>query len=167
MAFLTANRKRSLTGALTGVGLGIVVFGLLDALLPEASRDGALVAAFLVPGAVVFGLTLAVAFGRFSTQAFDPLTQLEGRYLQVTSRALSNSVEQGLAFALSGAALAIAGGPAWHGTVVALALTFGIARVAFWLGYLVTTFGRAPGMAATMLLNLATVVLAVYAVIVG
>jgi len=40
-------------------------------------------------------------------------------------------------------------------------------RLAFWLGYLAGTFARAPGMAATMVVNLATILLAVGAGLVG
>jgi len=160
MRLLTAQQQRSLGGAVAGVIVGAVVFALVQAALPPVGRAAALAAALLAPAIVVFGLTLAVAFGRFLTQAFDPLTQRESRYLQVTQRALTNSLEQGVVFALAAAALALAGGPAWHSGVVALAVTFALARLAFWLGYLAGTFGRAPGMAATMAVNLATLLAA-------
>ncbi len=160
MPFLTAQRKRSLGGAVAGVAVGAVVFALGLAALPAIGRTAALAAALLAPAVVVFGLTLAVAFGRFLTQTFDPLSQAEGRYIQVSQRALGNSVEQAVVFAPTATALALTGGSAWHATVVALAVTFALARLAFWLGYLAGTFGRAPGMAATMAVNLATLLAA-------
>jgi hypothetical protein len=167
MAFMTADRKKSLYGALSGVGAGLFLFMVLLAAVGQPTQDTALAAVLLIPGLIVFILTLGVAGGRFFTQAFDPLKKgQETRYLQITLRALGNSAEQGLAFATMGSALVLAGDAWANGFAMALALTFGVARLAFWFGYLRTMFGRAPGMAATMVINLVTAILAVAAILV-
>lgn len=166
MAFLTPDRRRSLFGALSGCLAALFVFIVLLAAVGEPSRDSALAVVLLIPGLVVFLLTLAVAGGRFLTQTFDPLKAgQENRYMQITQRALGNSAEQGLAFAGMAVALVLAGDAWSNGFAMALALTFGAARVAFWVGYLRSLFGRAPGMAATMMINVVAGILAISVVV--
>lgn len=164
--WLTPSRKASLAGSLGGVLGGLVLFGVLWRALTGIDAPSARALVLLVPAVVVFGLSLAVAFGRFVTQTFDPLSaSATGRYLPVTQRALTNSLEQGIVFALAGTVI-VRAGAAWAPPVAgALALTFLAARVVFWLGYLRSTFGRAPGMAVTMLLNAAVLGLAVVALV--
>ena len=56
-----------------------------------------------------------------------------------------------------------AGGPAARmAPIVALAWVFALARLAFWIGYLAATRLRAPGMAATFAVNLATLISAIW-----
>lgn len=163
--FLTADRKRSLAGSAMGVAGAVALAVAAWRFGGGVSREAVEAVVLLAPAFTVFALTLAVALGRFVTATFDPVAgpSAGGRYLPVTQRALTNTLEQGVVFAASGVVLANAA-PAWGGRVaVALAITFVVARAAFWLGYLRSTFGRAPGMAATMLVNGATLALAVTA----
>jgi hypothetical protein len=164
--WFTPGRKASLAGSLWGALGGLVLFGVLWRGLAGVNQTVAQALVLLVPALVVFGLSLAVAFGRFITQTFDPLspTSTANRYLPVTQRALTNSLEQGLVFMAAGTVL-VRTDTAWAPTAgVALAVTFGAARVVFWLGYLRSTFGRAPGMAVTMLVNAVVVVFAIAAI---
>jgi uncharacterized membrane protein len=164
MALLTRNRQRSVVGSIVGGLAGVAVFAAAYLGLPEVTRPTALAIVLLVPGLAVFLLTLAVAFGRFATERFDPLSNAkDGRYMRVSARALGNTVEQGVAFAALASAMLVAAAPWAPSVAVALAVTFGLARVAFWIGYLRGTFARGPGMAATMLVNLAAAVGAVAA----
>lgn len=163
--WLTSGRKRSLAGSLGGALGGAAVFSAGWRATAGIDAGSAQALVMLVPAVVVFGLSLAVALGRFVTRTFDPLGDAAtGRYLPVTQRALTNSLEQGIVFLAAGTVL-VRAEAAWTPAVAAgLALTFLIARIVFWLGYLRSTFGRAPGMAATMLVNAAGVILAVAAV---
>lgn len=162
MDWLTADRRKSLGGGLSGVILAVVLIAGLAHLFPMPARKTAVAAAFLAPALIVFGLTLAVSAGRFLGQRFDPMNDPDSRYIAVSQRTLTNSVEQGLVFALSAGTLAWTADPIWRAAVPALAMTFVLARVAFWLGYLRGTFGRAPGMGATMATNLITAGLAMW-----
>ncbi|RDD60977.1 MAPEG family protein [Ferruginivarius sediminum] len=162
MDWLTPDRRKSLGGGILGMSVAIVLILALPGLLPTPSRETAVAAALLAPALTVFGLTLAVSAGRFGGRRFDPLTDQESRYIAVSQRSLTNSVEQGLVFALAASALAWTAGPEWLSVVPALALTFVVARLAFWLGYLKGPFIRPPGMAGTLITNLVTVALAVW-----
>ena len=160
------GRKRSLAGSLGGVAGGVVLFGLLWRGLAGIDKGAAQALVLLIPAGVVFGLSVAVAIGRFVTQTFDPLSgAATGRYLPVTQRALTNSLEQGIVVMAFGSVL-VRAGDAWAWPVAAgLAATFLAARMVFWLGYLRSTYGRAPGMAVTMLVNAAMLTLAVVALV--
>lgn len=162
MTFWTRSRRQSRNGALVGGAVSLVVFALVLWIVGTPSMKAALAAVLFVPGLVVFVLTGAVALGRFWTHRFDPLQAAapESRAFQINQRVLSNSVEQGIIFVTLGGALVLMGGAWAYSTALALAITFGLARLAFWLGYQRSTFGRSPGMAATMLTNLATLLLA-------
>ena len=166
-SFLTPARRRSLTGALAGLGVGAGLAFVFSAWIGPVARETALALALFVPGAVVFVLVLAVAAGRFLTQAFDPFADAASpsRYMAITQRALSNSMEQGVIFATAGTALVVAGGPEAGTLTAALAATYAVARLAFWLGYLHSMFGRAPGMAATLGINLVLVTAAAAAIL--
>jgi uncharacterized MAPEG superfamily protein len=147
---------------LGGIALGTAVgglgfLGLLRALPAPGDPDAALAWAVLPPALTVFVLTVAVGGGRFLAPGIDPTAGRDGRFVQVTNRALANSVEQGVVFALAGIALLALGTPATRAALPAFGLSFVAARLAFWLGYLHDPLWRAPGMAVTFQLNLALI----------
>jgi len=74
---------------------------------------------------------------------------------------LTNTVEQLAGFAPSLLALAAGVAPGWMRHVVATGLTFAVARLVFWAGYLQGPATRAPGMAATFAVNVATLLAAI------
>jgi uncharacterized membrane protein YecN with MAPEG domain len=96
------------------------------------------------------------------SRAIDPLAGVDSRFLQVNQRALTNTVEQLAGFVPALIALAAAAPPAWMPGVVALGVVFAVARLVFWGGYLIGPLLRAPGMAATFAVNVATFVTAVW-----
>ena len=79
----------------------------------------------------------------------------------MNQRALANTVEQLAAFAPALLAVAARAPAGWMPSVVAAGLVFGLARLAFWGGYMVGPLGRSPGMAATYAINVVTLVSAV------
>ncbi|WP_019015000.1 MAPEG family protein [Elioraea tepidiphila] len=156
-----ASGARLLSVGGSGIGLGIAaaLFVALDWLLPPiaaastADRLG-LAALALLPGALVLALMIgAQMLLRFATGAFDPIAGSDSRALIRTQRAITNTVEQLAVFAPAMLALAAAGAP-MRG-VAALGVVFGVARLAFWLGYAIHPLARAPGMAATGACSLA------------
>ena len=161
-----------------GISLLLGVCGAIAALLawqvtvplipadPAASsmavRLGKASAALLPGVAVLAAMLLAQMAGRFATAAFDPLGGRETRFLQVNQRVISNTVEQLAVFAPALLALA-AGAPAARlPEVLALGIVFALARLLFWGGYLAATVARAPGMAASLVTTLATLLAAAW-----
>jgi uncharacterized membrane protein YecN with MAPEG domain len=140
-----------------------VLAGILvvDPVTGTAERIGFACAA-LLPGVLVLDLMIALQMlMRARTRAVDPLAGVDNRFLQVNQRALTNTVEQIAGFVPALLALAAGAPPGWVPGVVALGLVFGVARLVFWGGYLMGPLLRAPGMAATFAVNLATFAAAV------
>lgn len=150
-----------------GAVLALLAWQGLAALMPSGT-DGASMAvrlgqgsAALLPGAAVLAAMVAVQMGaRFVLGVFDPLAGHETRFLRRNQRIISNTVEQMAIFAPSLLALA-AGAPGERmAEVTALGFVFALARLAFWAGYLAAPVTRAPGMAATIVTSIATLLAA-------
>lgn len=118
----------------------------------------------LLPGAIVLWLMIVTQMAaRILSGRFNPTEGRDNFFLLTNQRAIGNTVEQSLCFYPALLALA-AGVSAPHmPQVIALALIFAAARLAFWLGYLVRPVLRAPGMAATLATVTATIAGAVWA----
>jgi uncharacterized membrane protein YecN with MAPEG domain len=139
---------------------GIIVVAALGG---TAGRIGFACVA-LLPGVLVLNLMIATQMlVRAVSRTVDPLAGADGRFLQVNQRALTNTVEQLAGFAPALAAFAAAAPPERMADVLALGIVFGIARLVFWGGYLLGPLLRAPGMAATFAVNVATFGAAVWA----
>jgi uncharacterized membrane protein YecN with MAPEG domain len=150
-----------------GIAGAFVLWRVLAAILAvnpaaaTAERLGMACAA-LLPGVLVLNLMIALQMlGRVWSRAIDPLAGVDNRFLQVNQRALTNTVEQLAGFVPALIALAAAAPPAWMPGVVALGVVFAVARLVFWGGYLMDPLLRAPGMAATFAVNVATFATAV------
>jgi uncharacterized membrane protein YecN with MAPEG domain len=158
---------RALLGSALGLSGAFILWEMLrrvvttDPAADTATRLG-LACAALLPAVCVLLLIVAVQMGlRMVTRAIDPLAGQDGRLLQVNQRALANTVEQLTAFAPALLAVAARAPAGWMPSVVAAGLVFGLARLAFWGGYMVGPLGRSPGMAATYAINVVTLVSAV------
>lgn len=166
MRLLNRNRLRAIAGSLVGAVGGIGLAAALWPVLVDTGDSVARALVLLVPAGVVFALSLGVALSRFITQVVDPLANTATpRPMGVIQRTLTNSLEQGFVFAAAGAALLSTNAPWAPGAAAVLAVTFGLGRVAFLLGYLHSTFGRGPGMAATFLANAGAIGLTVYGLV--
>ena len=119
--------------------------------------------AALLPGVLVLNLMIALQMlGAGMEQGDRSAGPRRQSLLQVNQRALTNTVEQLAGFVPALIALAAAAPPAWMPGVVALGVVFAVARLVFWGGYLIGPLLRAPGMAATVAVNVATFVTAVW-----
>ncbi len=163
-------RRNAMALGAAGVVGAALVWWLLAARLPAGAARAdpasriALGAASLLPGVVVLAaMLLAQMVVRFATGTFDPTLGQDGRFLVVNQRVITNTVEQTVCFAPAILALSAAAAPWRMGMVVALGLTFALARIVFWLGYLRAPLLRAPGMAATGTVNLAALAAAAWA----
>jgi uncharacterized membrane protein YecN with MAPEG domain len=164
------DRTRSLLLGGAGVAVALLIWWVLVVLLPgdgaranQASRI-ALGAASLLPAAgVLLAMLLVQMAARFIAGTFDPTLGRDSRLLVVNQRVITNTVEQMACFVPAMLALSVATRPDRMGMVVALGLTFALARIAFWIGYLTAPLFRAPGMAATFVLNVMAFAGAVWA----
>jgi hypothetical protein len=150
-----------------GIAAALVVWLLLSRVIPAnpaatlPERIG-LAFASLLPAVCVLNLMIAVQMRlRVVYEAVDPLAGRDTRPLQVNQRALTNTVEQLIGFAPASLALAAGAPSAWMPMIVAAALVFALMRLVFWGGYLLDPLLRAPGMAATFAINVATTLAAI------
>jgi hypothetical protein len=144
-----------------GTLAAVLVWWAIAGVMP-AGADPAWMA--LVPAAsILFAMTLAQMTGRFAGPVLDPTAGQETRFLVVNQRVISNTVEQMGVFIPAMLVLSARAPAAWASLGVALGPVFALARLAFWAGYMVTPVGRAPGMAATIAVNVAALAGAVAA----
>ena len=149
----------SLGAALAGLAL-ILLSRLFAEATPRPLAAGFLA---LLPGvAVLAAMVLAQMAMRFVWAATDPASVDDPRPLRLGQRVISNTVEQVAIFAPALVALA-ALEVAASGTLLALGLVFALSRLLFWAGYALHPLGRAPGMGATVLVVLGTLVWAAWA----
>lgn len=125
-------------------------------------RLGAAVGALLPAAGVLAAMILAQMAARLLAGVFDPASGRETRFLALNQRVITNTVEQLVVFAIALPALAAAVAGAQLAQVLALGAVFAVARLAFWAGYLAAPTARAPGMAASMAVNAATLLAAAW-----
>jgi hypothetical protein len=161
-------RARSLLLGGAGVVAAALVFWIILLLVPPegaradpASRLALGVASLLPGAAVLLAMLLVQMAARFATGTFDPTLGRDGRLLVVNQRVISNTAEQLLCFIPALLALSVVTPPGRMAMIVALGLTFALARIAFWIGYLADPLLRAPGMAATIVVNIAVLLWAI------
>lgn len=128
-----------------------------------ATRLGAAALALLPAAAALWLMIVAQMAARMVLGIIDPVRAPDTKFLATNQRAISNTVEQLLVFAPALLALSAGAPPTAMPHILALALTFAAARLAFWLGYLARPLLRAPGMAATFATTTATLGAAVWA----
>jgi len=162
-AWLTPDRQRSLAGGAIGTGAGLLLTALLFWVSGPPAIMGAVAWALLVPAALVFLFSAATMAARTHRRAFDPLAGQEPRGVRVCARVLTNTLEQSAVFAPATVVIALNSGPALRELVPALAITFLVARLVYALGYLIAAQARAPGMGATVAVNLVALATAIAA----
>jgi uncharacterized MAPEG superfamily protein len=153
-------------GVPINVGLAVVLylwalpdFGPMDAPLERivfTLKCNALPAATMLAG------LLAVALGRGTSKAIDPLARAESRTLQIHMRYLTNTHEQLTLFFVSSLALSVFLDSATIRLVAVAAVLFFVNRFVFWLGYLRDPLLRGAGLSGTLYPILAMVVYATY-----
>ncbi len=106
-----------------------------------------------------------VARSRLRSEAIDPLVGKESRAMRVHANYLDNTMQQGLLFVLTTAALStFLDGETMRLLPIATAV-FVVGRIAFWVGYLRDPLWRAPGMAMTLVPNALMLAYTVYRVV--
>ena len=144
------------------VPLTLLAVGAAYALLPplhgleETSARLVLALRWLVVAMLPYAaVCLHISTARFFEGSHNPLAGTESERLKIHCRVMQNTLEQLVWFAICVLAFATLVGPAEARLVPILCVSFAIARVVYWWGYLrAGTLGRAPGVQLTFSLNI-------------
>jgi hypothetical protein len=161
-------------GAASGVATMIVAVWVLTDVLPMpaiadsfAERLAYALRANVVALVPLFVMIVTVANSRFLSDAIDPTRGAENASMVIDGRVVDNTLQQNFVFAVTSLALSTLV-PLQHLQVVwACAIVFVIARLAFWYGYRRHPLYRAPGMSATVYLNLGMILYVLYRLVAG
>ena len=108
----------------------------------------------IVAAVPFFIMLVTVGNSRFLSEAIDPTRHAESRSMEIDGRVADNTLQQNFVFAVASLALSTFV-PLHHLQVVwVCAIVFVIARAVFWLGSSLNPLYRAPGMSATVYMNL-------------
>lgn len=159
---MTSGQRKTLVLSALGIAVfGLFFLGLLfwfdgwPGPLPDPGERVALALKFSVlPAGFLLLVIFAVSLSRLLTGAADALNDDPPRWRAVDMRVLANTVEQTLVFLPLYLAMAMVLKAGEGALLAALPIVFVSARVMFWVGYRIGTYGRAPGMAAGMALNI-------------
>jgi hypothetical protein len=110
----------------------------------------------------LFAMVAAVGNGRFLGEAIDPTLGAEDKKMLVNGKVADNTTQQTLLFAAGLLGLAASLEPDSISVIRAAAITFVLARIAFWIGYRIHPLYRAFGFASTAYLNLGLLLAAVW-----
>ena len=105
---------------------------------------------------------MTVGNSRFLSEAIDPTLHKEDLGTQINCRVVENTLQQYLLFLIGTLALSVNLTAEQMRAIPAAALVFIVARIAFWIGYLIHPLYRAFGMAATGYLNVGILAFALW-----
>ena len=158
---MTRDQRAVAIGAASGtVTMLLLVWDLSTLIAPPAIADTAgnrLAYALhwtMLPALTFFAMIVAVGNARFSSEAIDPTLGKENQKMVVDGRVADNTTQQFLLFLVGVLTLSVSLPLARLSIIAAIAITFVIMRVAFWIGYRVKPVHRAFGFASTAYLNL-------------
>jgi hypothetical protein len=155
------EQKIVAVGAASGVAMMGVAVWVLTAVLPAPAIPDSLAERIayalrinvfaLVP---FFVMLITVGNSRFLSDAIDPTRRAESRSMEIDGRVADNTLQQNFVFAVASLALSTVVAVDVLQVVWACAIVFVVARFAFWFGYRLNPLYRAPGMSATLYMNL-------------
>lgn len=155
-------------GALLGVVAMAVGVAMLSVLIPSpdittlASRIGFALRVNVLAVLPLFVMIINIGNSRFLSAAINPLEHKETPAQEIDGRVTDNTFQQNFIFFVGTLALSTTLASEWMQVLLALAVVFVVARVAFWIGYRVHPLYRAFGMAATGYMNLGILAYALY-----
>lgn len=162
---MTNDQKIVARGAASGVAAMALIVWLLTTQIPapDIPNTSADRIAYALPWGVVAALPLffmivAVGNARFLGKAIDSTLGQEHPSMLVDGRVADNTTQQFLLFVIAMMGLAVTVPAGGLSVIPAVAITFVISRVVFWIGYRIHPLYRAPGFASTAYLNLGMIV---------
>ncbi|MFD1612720.1 MAPEG family protein [Sphingomonas tabacisoli] len=160
-AHMSNDQKAVIIGAISGIGVMIVLLWALYQALPEpsgsdemASRIGYALRWNAIAALPLFAMLAAVGNARFLSEAIDPTLGKEDRKLLINGRVTDNTLQQFALFWAGSLAMAAALPGGQVRLVGAAAIVFVVMRLAFWIGYRVRPVYRAFGFSSTAYMNL-------------
>jgi hypothetical protein len=158
---VTKEQKTVAVGAASGIIMMIVLVWAVGTYFPTPNVQDTLGdrLAYALRWSVLavlplFFMIAAVGNARFLGEAIDPTQQKEDNKLVVNGRVADNTTQQFLLFFVGITALSTVLPIEKISYVAAVAITFVVCRIAFWIGYRIHPLYRAPGFASTAYLNL-------------
>jgi len=169
---MNRDQKKVAIGAVSGVVSMITLVVFLYWLLPSIENMNEtldrIVFTFWMNAVAILPLfagIIVVGNNRFLTDAIDPLRHAENRVIEINERYLDNTLQQYLVFLVGTVALSTFLDGQSMKLIVALTVVFILARIVFWVGYRIDPLYRAPGMAATIYMNLGIILSVLYFII--
>ena len=158
---MTKDQKTVAIGAISGiVGMTLFVW-VIATYFPEPkvidSNGDRLAYAFrwsVVAVLPLFIMLANIGNARFASEAIDPTLGKESPKMIVDGRVTDNTLQQFVCFLVGICALSVSLPIERISYIPALALTFVICRIVFWVGYRIHPLYRAPGFSSTAYMNL-------------
>jgi hypothetical protein len=158
---MTKDQKTVAIGAASGViGMVLLVWAIAT-YLPETrvldSTGDRLAYAFrwsVVAVLPLFAMLVAVGNARFLSEAIDPTLGKESSKMIIDGRVADNTLQQFVCFLVGIMALSVSLPIEKISFVPAVAMTFVVCRIVFWIGYRIHPLYRAPGFSSTAYMNL-------------
>ena len=158
---MTRDQKTVAIGAASGfIGMVLLVWAIAT-YIPEPRildmNGDRLAYAFrwsVIAVLPLFFMIVAVANSRFLDEAIDPTLGKEDQKKIINGRVADNTLQQFVLFLVGITALSVSVPIERISVIPAVAITFVIARIVFWIGYRIHPLYRAAGFSSTTYMNL-------------
>jgi len=158
---MTKDQKTVAIGAASGVIIMalLVIFLSKSIAAPLISDTPGDRLGFALPWAAfgalpLFVMLAAVGNARFLSEAIDPTLGKESQAMIVNGRVADNTLQQYVLFLVGMLGLAVTLPIDRLSIVAAVAITFVVFRILFWIGYRIKPLYRAPGFSSIAYMNL-------------
>ena len=158
---MTKDQKTVAIGAVSGIAGMILLVWAIASHFPEPkvvdSNGDRLAYAFrwsVVAVLPLFIMLANVGNARFLSEAIDPTLGKESPEMIVDGRVTDNTLQQFVCFLVGICALSVSLPIERISYIPAVAITFVICRIVFWVGYRIHPLYRAPGFSSTAYMNL-------------
>ena len=158
---MTKDQKTVAIGALSGVVGMVALVWAIATYFPEPHvvDDNGDRLAYAIRWSVIavlplFFMLVAVGNERFLSEAIDPTLGKEDQKTVVNGRVADNTLQQFVLFLVGMVALACVVPLERLSIIPAVAITFVIMRIVFWIGYRIHPLYRAPGFSSVAYMNL-------------
>ena len=158
---MTNDQKKVAIGAVSGIVGMVLLVWLISTYMPQpevidapGNRLAYAVRWSVVAVLPLFAMLVAVGNARFLSEAIDPTLGKESQKMVVDGRVADNTLQQFVCFLVGITALSVSVPIGWISVIPAVAITFVICRLVFWVGYRIHPLYRAPGFSSTAYMNL-------------
>ena len=157
---MTKDQKTVAVGAVSGIAGMMLLVWAIATYFPQPgvidSTGDRLAYAFrwsVIAVLPLFAMLVAVGNARFASEAIDPTLGKESPKMIVDGRVADNTLQQFICFLVGICALSVSLPIERISYVPAVAITFVICRIVFWVGYRIHPLYRAPGFSSTAYMN--------------